>query len=199
LLFRSYFGTFQLKGILFLYICLGVIKPLIGFNLTHDALHGSYTKNQKLNRFLGYSFDVNGTSSYIWKITHYALAGYICMQLVGGFMISIVFQLAHIIENVEFPEPNPVGEMENNWAAHEMLTTCNFATHNRWLSYFGGLNFQVEHHLFPYICRVHYPRISKIVKKTAKEFEYPYHEQPTFTKAIISHLRLLNKLGNGND
>jgi linoleoyl-CoA desaturase len=129
-----------------------------------------------------------------WQI----LIGFIALQLAGGFFISVIFQLAHMVEGLEYPEPNSEGVMENQWAAHEMLTTCNFATKNRFLNYVcGGLNFQVEHHLFPYICHIHYKDLSPIVKQTAHEFGLPYNENPTFTQAIISHYRHLKKLGAG--
>ena len=86
--------------------------------------------------------------------------------------------------------------IENTWAVHQMNTTVNFANNNFWLNWYaGGLNFQVEHHLFPNICHIHYKKISKIVKETAKEFNVPYHEQPSFTAAIWNHAKMLKKLG----
>jgi linoleoyl-CoA desaturase len=76
------------------------------------------------------------------------------------------------------------------------MTTSNFSRKNKWLSwYVGGLNFQVEHHLFPSICHVHYPALSNIVKETAQEYGLPYHEQATFMEAFRSHVRLLKSLG----
>jgi linoleoyl-CoA desaturase len=77
-----------------------------------------------------------------------------------------------------------------------MLTTANFANNNKLLSwYVGGLNFQIEHHLFPNICHVHYKDISKIVKQTAQEFGVPYHYTPKFTSALAGHARFLHELG----
>ena len=72
----------------------------------------------------------------------------------------------------------------------------NFAIKNRVVNYlFGGLNFQVEHHLFPRVCHVHYPKISKIVRQTAKDHDLPYLEQMTFFGALGSHLRMLKTFG----
>jgi len=297
-LISNYFGFLS---VCVLYSCIGLIKALIGFNLTHDALHGAYSSNPKINRILGYSFDLNGTSSLIWKISHnvlhhtytnipgvdqdiekaillrlspqdklypfhkwqhiyapflYAMIGfnwvfyadyawfwkearqrkvpsteiflfvlfkminmtlfllfpllylsipwwqvliaYSCMHVVGGITIALVFQLAHIVDNVQFPLPNPEGEMENTWAIHEMYTTSNFGTQSSWTTNLvGGLNFQIEHHLFPKICHVHYPMISNIVKQTASEFQIPYFEQPSFLLAVRSHFRTLKLLGLG--
>lgn len=292
----NYFGA---VGVIVLYGLLGLAKGLMGFNLTHDALHGSYSSNTTVNRILGYTFDFNGTSSLIWKIAHnvhhhtytnipgfdedidkaiwlrlspkdrlywfhrfqhwYApvlycltglnwvfvsdytwfireaakrkiskkdiaifltfklinlflfiiyplihlnvawwvvILGYLCLQFVGGLTIALIFQLAHIVEPVKYFEPNEEGQMRHNWAIHEMYTTSNFATNNKVLSTIvGGLNFQVEHHLFPYICHVHYKIIAPIVKKTAEEFGIPYYEQPTFFAALRSHFRTLKMLG----
>ena len=81
---------------------------------------------------------------------------------------------------------------------HQLLTTTNFAHKNRILSWFiGGLNFQIEHHLFPNICHVHYRALSKIVKETAQEFSLPYHEIKTFRGAILAHFKMLHLLGAG--
>ena len=72
----------------------------------------------------------------------------------------------------------------------------NFSRKNKILSwYVGGLNFQVEHHLFTRICHVHYPRIAPIVKQTAEEFGVPYLEYRTFGDAFRSHIRLLKEYG----
>src|SRR5213595_1854415 len=93
-------------------------------------------------------------------------------------------------------EPNIHYPMENSWAIHQLHTTTNFANNNRILSwYVGGLNFQVEHHLFPNVCHVHYRHISKIVKATAEEFGLPYRAEATFRGALLGHAKLLKELG----
>lgn len=300
LLMSDHFGLF---GIMILYACIGVSKGMIGFSVVHDALHGALTKNQRLNRFLGYWFDFNGTSSAIWKISHntmhhtytnipgydddinkaiilrlsptdklykfhryqcyyapilYALLcfnwvfwsdykwffsewrknkidnqelaiflglklanfivflglpllllslpwwqiliGYACMHIGGGIVISTVFQLAHIVEGVRFEEVQKDGYMHHDWVMHEMLTTSNFGTRNRLLTALvGGLNFQIEHHLFPYVCHIHYADISKILRDLCKERGIPYNEHPTFFSALKSHFRALKKLGREQD
>ena len=90
------------------------------------------------------------------------------------------------------------GSVENNWAVHQMKTTANFAQGARMFSWFiGGLNYQVEHHLFPNICHVHYRKIAHIVKATAEEFKVPYNEHKTFWGALKSHFSMLNNLGTG--
>lgn len=129
-----------------------------------------------------------------WEI----LVGYLLLQFAGGFTVAVIFQLAHVVENVDFPLPNEEGVIPMSWGAHEMATTSNFATHSPFVTHVvGGLNFQIEHHLFPKISHCHYPAISKIVRETAKEYSLPYHEQPTMISAIASHTRLLKKLGAG--
>lgn len=291
----------QLSAWLFVlfFMAFGIIKGLVGFNIVHDALHGAYSASPLINKILGTLFDLNGTSSYIWKVSHngihhtytnipghdsdidkaillrlspkdkiypfhrfqnwYAsflyslvsinwiyfsdyqwffrelrkgtiptsevviffsfkalnfllylalplallhypiwviLLGYLGMQVAGGFTISIIFQLAHVVENVHFPEADEKGIVFNNWGVHEMYTTSNFATQNKMLTFIlGGLNCQIEHHLFPNICHVHYPQISLIVRKTAREFNLPYFENPTLLLALKSHYRKLKELG----
>ena len=98
------------------------------------------------------------------------LIGFLAMHFTTGALMSVVFQLAHVVEQTEHPQPGPGGVMEHTWMVHEMITTANFAMRNRFLSwYVGGLNFQIEHHLFPKICSVHYPAISRIVQTTAQK------------------------------
>lgn len=282
------------------YLTLGFVTSLICVNFCHDVIHGAYFSSPKLTKLLGYMYDINGLSSYMWKITHnlrhhtftnipgfdedidkaillrlspkdelygfhkyqqiyafflyfltslnwayYAdcktlveeikrgnvppkeiaafvffksinlilflilpllllsapawqiVVGFLGMHFVGGFFSAVIFQLAHVIENVAFPVPDQQGFIDNRWANHEMHTTSNFATNNAFLGWLiGGLNHQIEHHLFPYVCHAHYPKISKIVRETAQEYGIPYHEQPTLSEAIKSHFRTLKRFGS---
>lgn len=128
-----------------------------------------------------------------WQV----LIGFLLMHMVAGFILTIVFQLAHVVEGPSHHKPVQSGTMENTWAIHQLMTTANFARNNKILSWFvGGLNYQIEHHLFPHICHVHYKNISKIVQQTAREFNLPYHDQPDFRSAVKSHLKVLEAFGN---
>lgn len=296
--------TTQIPTLLALTLCalLGFILASIGFNVMHDACHGSYSSKKWVNEVLGLTLNALGGNSFIWKFKHnivhhtytnvdgidddiakspimrqcstqkwvpahrfqhiyvvlvYAISsvawvalmdftkyfkqkvfstplqkmstkdhvifwlskvlyavfyiiipimfvgakawafGYGCMQITMGLTLALVFQLAHVVEHAEFEaagiEPKLI---ENEWAAHQVKTTANFAPKN-WLVnwYVGGLNFQVEHHLFPRISHVHYPAISQIVKKTCEEFNLPYNTYPTMSQSIASHFRMMKKLG----
>ncbi len=127
-----------------------------------------------------------------WKI----LIGFFVMHYTAGMILSVVFQLAHVVPNTEMPLPNSEGKLEHTWAVHQLYTTSNFAPKNRFVSWFtGGLNHQVEHHIFPHISHIHYGKIAKIVKKTTIEFNLPYNEYKTFYKAFIEHFNQLKTLG----
>ena len=127
-----------------------------------------------------------------------SLIGFGIMHFICGLILSFVFQPAHVIEDTEFFDVDENGSVDNNWAIHQVKTTANFANGSYFFSWFiGGLNFQIEHHLFPNICHIHYKKLSKIVKETTKEFNLPYHQHKTFFGAIKSHLTLLNQLGTG--
>jgi linoleoyl-CoA desaturase len=127
----------------------------------------------------------------------HVLTGFLLMHFVAGLVLTVVFQLAHSVEGTSHPLPCSKGTLENNWAVHQMNTTVNFSKNNKFLCwYLGGLNFQVEHHLFPNICHVHYPQIAGIVKATAAEFGIPYLEKQSFGEALISHIRTLRRFGN---
>ncbi|KUO67681.1 MAG: fatty acid desaturase [Lutibacter sp. BRH_c52] len=127
-----------------------------------------------------------------WKV----LIGFFVMHYTAGIILSIVFQLAHIVPIAEMPLPDKEGNLEHTWAVHQLYTTANFAPNNKFISWYtGGLNHQVEHHIFPHISHIHYEKIAKIVKETALEFNLPYNEYKTFTKAIIEHFNQLKTLG----
>ena len=121
---------------------------------------------------------------------------FLVAHMVSGMSLAIIFQSAHVVEGTQFIEQEEQ-LIDENWLVHQLKTTANFAPKNKvigWL--FGGLNFQIEHHLFPTICHTHYPGISTIVRQTAKEFGMPYHSYKSFIGAARSHLKLLKQLGN---
>lgn len=124
--------------------------------------------------------------------------GFLIMHFISGLILALIFQPAHVLEETDFYVPDVNGSVENNWAIHQMRTTSNFANGSVYFSWFiGGLNYQIEHHLFPHICHVHYRHISGIVKSTAEEFDVPYYQHKTFFGALKSHFTLLHQLGTG--
>lgn len=151
-----------------------------------------------------------------WKIFYYAytlvlpliflpfaagwiLLGFFSMHFISGFILTCIFQTAHVMTSTEFPLPDENGEFENNWAIHQLKTTTNYAPKSIFFSWFvGGLNYQVEHHLFPNICHVHYKRISKIVEQTAKEYGLPYNFKKSFASAMWEHTKMLYILGKSD-
>jgi len=301
LILTGRFGPWEMLGLAML---TGVGMAGVGFSIAHDALHGAYSHNSKVNEVLGYTFDLMGANGYIWKVTHniihhtytnihgvdgdlvvsplirlsprsewkpvhrwqwlygfplYSLStifwvfikdykyflktphpepykhkhhsagavvrllgtkalyytwtivipllvldipwwqfviGFVAMHLVAGIILGVVFQLAHSVEGPEFPLPDEHGVMEHAWAVHEMETTSDFARSNRLLCwYVGGLNFQIEHHLFPKICSIHYPAISPIVEEVARKHGIVYNHHRTLREAVKSHWRMLYDLG----
>ncbi len=128
-----------------------------------------------------------------WKV----LIGFFVMHYTAGLILSLVFQLAHVIGEADMPLPDSkTGDMKNSWAVHQLKTTVNFSTKNRIINWFtGGLNHQIEHHIFPHISHIHYTKISEIVKKTACEFNLPYNEYKTTRSAIFSHFKFLKQMG----
>jgi linoleoyl-CoA desaturase len=130
---------------------------------------------------------------------YYVLFGFLLMHFTAGLVLSSIFQPAHVVASSHFALPvDTDGKrmMENSWAIHEVVNTTDFAPRNRLLTWFiGGLNFQIEHHLFTGICHVHYPKLAPIVKAETAAFGIPYHEEPTFRKALAGHVKMLKKLG----
>ena len=126
------------------------------------------------------------------------LLGFFVFHAAMGISLSLVFQMAHVVENTEF-EHIPLDatkHVETAWAEHQIRTTSNFAMDNKVINWLvGGLNFQIEHHLFPRISHVHYPAISKLVEQKCKEYGFPYNYYTTFTEALGSHFKVMKDLG----
>ncbi|WP_340073726.1 acyl-CoA desaturase [Leptobacterium sp. I13] len=287
-----------------LYIISGIGMSGIGMGVMHDAIHGAYSKNKKVNTLLGYTFNLIGANAAIWKIQHnmlhhtytninhadddlnapfflrfsphakhywvhrfqhiyiwffygistlswvttkdfvrlkryrnmgyidnkedynkilvsmiawklfyfsYAilipmimlsapwwviLLAFVSMHFVTGLLVSLVFQVAHIMPINEFPLPDKEGVMNDNWYRHQFSTTVNFSPNSNILFWFlGGLNHQIEHHILPNVCHVHYKKLAHIVKKTAQEFGLPYNVKRSFIHAIGDHVQMLHSLG----
>jgi linoleoyl-CoA desaturase len=126
-----------------------------------------------------------------WQV----IIGYFAMLAMTGFTAAVVFQMAHVVDGPSFPE-GANGQLEDDFFTHQLKTTANFAPGSAVATFFtGGLNHQVEHHLFPRIAHIHYPQLAPIVEATAKEHGVPYHAKPTFWAAVASHARLLKQFG----
>jgi linoleoyl-CoA desaturase len=136
------------------------------------------------------------TDFHWWQV----LIGFAVMHLTAGMIMSTVFQMAHVVEGAKQPLPDSEGTIHEEWAVHQLQSTSDFARHNFLLNwYVGGLNFQIEHHLFANISHIHYPRIAPIVEKTAQEFGLVYNLKPTLMAALSSHRRRLKELGGALD
>lgn len=134
----------------------------------------------------------------IWQLGFVTwVIGFVIVTCIAGFVLSIVFQLAHTVEHTEFPIASfDENKLPDEYAAHQIKTTANFATKNKLVSWLvGGLNFQIEHHLFPKISHVHYPAISNIIRSVCLEYKLQYIEYPTTRKAIAAHVRFLRDMG----
>jgi len=298
-------GTVTAVWVLFLlYILSGFGMSGIGMGVMHDAIHGSYPKSKKVNTLLGYTFNLIGANSTVWKIQHnvlhhtytniehadddinapfflrfsphakhywvhqfqhiyiwffygistiswittkdfvrlkryrdmgyfnkkneykkilvsmaawkllyysYALIipmimvpfswwiillAFISMHVITGFMVSIVFQIAHIMPTTEFPLPDKQGLINDNWYGHQFATTSNFSPNSKLLFWFiGDLNYQVEHHVLPDVCHVHYKKLTKIVSETAHEYGMQYYVKKSLFHAIWDHTKMLRSLG----
>jgi linoleoyl-CoA desaturase len=123
--------------------------------------------------------------------------GFLTVHLTAGLILGVIFQLAHVVEPTEHLQEHEAGALKGAWMLYQMRTTNNFARGNRLLSwYVGGLNYQIEHHLFPRVCHVHYRQLSPIVEGLAAKHGVPYHSLPTLWQAIRSHYRMLKRLGD---
>jgi linoleoyl-CoA desaturase len=128
----------------------------------------------------------------VWQI----VLAFVLMHVFEGLALALMFSLAHLVEEATFPVPDEKGRIENIWAIHQLQTTANFCIDNPLINFFtGGLNFQVEHHLFSHICHIHYRPLSDIVRQTAKEYHVPYRTKDSLVEAMGSHIGLLKRMG----
>ncbi len=161
------------------------------------------TQNRKLKselpqmflRKIAYLIVVIAVPIWVTEFSWYqVLIGFVIMHWVASIILSFVFQMAHVVEGAE--QHQPKDEINTNWYIHQFNTTSDFARDNKFLTWFiGGLNFQIEHHLFPNICHIHYAKIAPIVEKTAKDFGINYNLKASFMQALSSHIAMLKTLG----
>lgn len=142
--------------------------------------------------YVGYTIVLPACFHPLWLV----LLVFLGVHLLFGLTLSLVFQLAHTVEGTAFPLPGEDGRMADEWAVHQLKTTADFACGN-WLItfYMGGLNYQVEHHLFRKISHVHYPALSRIVASTCQEFGVPYLSFKSVGAALVAHFRFLKEMG----
>ena len=142
--------------------------------------------------FLALAFGLPLLFHPVWVVALF----YGVAALVLGLVISVVFQLAHCVEEAEFPMPQGEGRMAHAWGVHQVETTVDFARRSRLVAWLlGGLNFQIEHHLFPRICHVNYPALSKLVEATCRDFGVKYTEHASVFAGLASHFRWLRRMG----
>jgi linoleoyl-CoA desaturase len=132
-------------------------------------------------------------SSYRWWEI---LLGFTIVHITSGIIMSTIFQMAHVVQGAKQPLPDSNGTIPHEWIVHQLNTTADFAPNNRILGwYIGGLNYQIEHHIFPNISHIHYRKLAPIVQNTATKFGIVYNVKPTFYNAFYSHIMRLKELG----
>jgi linoleoyl-CoA desaturase len=167
-----------------------------GISLTSKLNYRQLFVDLIITKFLYYSIFLIIPLILIPVAWYWVLLGFFAMHFVCGFILGIVFQTAHVMPTSEYPVPDEKGQIENNWAIHQLQTTADYAPGSKVLSWMiGGLNYQIEHHLFPNISHIHYRPLSKLVKEVAIKHNLPYHVQDNFIKAVIAHIKMLKKLG----
>jgi linoleoyl-CoA desaturase len=131
---------------------------------------------------------------------YWILAGFLIMHFTSGLVLSSIFQTAHVVPSSEYPVPDGNGELDNNWTVHQLYTTSDYAPKSRIFSWLiGGLNYQIEHHLFPNISHIHYREISKIVQSKAEKYGLPYHINKSYISAVLQHIKMLKLLGRSQN
>jgi linoleoyl-CoA desaturase len=197
----QYIYAYFFYGLMTLAKLLTDISQLIEFNnsgITKEQNNNPRHEIMKLTitKFLYFSIIIGlpiWLTSYVWW---QVLIGFSILHITAGMIMSTIFQMAHVVEGAEQPLPDNNGVIKNEWTIHQLRTTSDFARNNIFLNWYaGGLNFQIEHHLFPNICHIHYRKIAPIVEQTAKEFGLTYNLKSSFFAAFMSHAKRLKSLG----
>jgi linoleoyl-CoA desaturase len=124
------------------------------------------------------------------------LGAYVGFTMITSLIMAVTFQLAHCVEEADIVSAEEMSASKRVWAVHEVETTVNFCPRNPVLTWvLGGLNFQIEHHLFPRVPHTHYARIAKIVRRNAARHGIRYTAQPSLGYALRSHFRHLRTMG----
>lgn len=133
--------------------------------------------------------------AWYWTVLFFVIS-----HLISGFILGVIFQTAHVMPSSDYPLPNEDGEIDRNFAVHQLMTTADYAQKNPVLTWYsGGLNFQTEHHLFPRISHVHYPKLARIVKELTDKYNIPYHVNKSFWSALVKHGQMMKMLGQNPD
>ena len=198
---------FQYLHAFFFYGLMSFSKLMSDFRQMREYTREGFSKRYNINPTTAYIRMVVAKIGYLalfiglpvwltpfsgWQI----FSAFMIMHWTGGFIMSTIFQMAHIVEGASQYELAESGVVPTDWAVHQLYTTSDFARGNQFLNwYVGGLNFQIEHHLFPNISHVHYQKIAPIVERTALEYGLFYNLKPTLSSAFWSHVRRLKQLG----
>jgi linoleoyl-CoA desaturase len=193
--------AFPLYGLMTLFRLFGEISTLIQY--TKDGITEELRVNPKSQLLklilikLLYLFIIIGlpilfSNFAVWQI----LLGFVALHATAGMIMTTIFQLAHVVEGTDLPLPNDKKVIDMEWTVHQLHTTSDFGRKNGLLSwYIGGLDFQIEHHLFQNICHIHYPKIAKIVEGLATKYGFDYNLKKSAVHAFASHYRRLKELG----
>jgi linoleoyl-CoA desaturase len=116
------------------------------------------------------------------------------IQMVMHFFIISLLYFINIYPNHTSYETKIENHYEgNDWAKMQICNSGNFLMDNLWWTrIFGGINYQIEHHLFPNISSIHYPVVSKIVQEYCKENNIPYVNKATLYEAYNSFNKYLH-------
>ncbi len=198
---------FQYLHAFFFYGLMSFSKLISDFRQMKEYTREGFSKRYNINPTTAYIRMVVAKIGYLalfiglplwltsfsgWQI----VSAFLIMHWTGGFIMSTIFQLAHIVEGASQYELAESGVVPTDWAVHQLYTTSDFARNNHFLNwYVGGLNFQIEHHLFPNISHVHYQKIAPIVERTAQEYGLYYNLKPSLSSAFWLHVRRLKQLG----
>jgi linoleoyl-CoA desaturase len=127
------------------------------------------------------------------------LAAYVGFAMITSLIMATTFQLAHCVEEASFASADELRAERRIWAVHEVETTVDFCPSNPVLTWMlGGLNFQIEHHLFPKVPHTHYPKIAEIVRRNCAKHGVRYSSHSSLGRALRSHflhLRTMGRLG----
>lgn len=133
-------------------------------------------------------------------VLHYSWTWVLTSFLISNVAVSLIFIftliISHLTLETDFPVPDKNEKLPYTYSQHQLATSLDYYPTNKMVNFFlGGFNSHAAHHLFPHLPHTLYTDITPIIQRLVKKYNYRYNES-TLPKAIASHFKYLQKMGN---
>jgi len=126
-------------------------------------------------------------SLYLWPFLRFSTWKAIIWIVVPNVCFSLSFMLNSQINHLN---EECAHASSPNFLKHQVVTAMDFGHNSLICRYFsGGLNYQIEHHMFPFVNHCHLPSLAPLVKELCRKHDVPYNEASGYGDALEKHLK----------